>query len=702
MVLYSLFRNEFKTDILPHFDAVVISPGTIQLIIGPGNPESRHDFGICSNILMESDIPILGVCLGHQGLAAVLGGKVIKADPPMHGRLSSILHDGKGLFKDLPQDLELTAWVDENGKEPNIMGLKHKSKQIWTVQFHPESICTAYGQTIIENFCAIVKESWQKKAALQFSLPDTFNQMTVIPHPLVPKTCPKVSFKAVTKKLSYANAENVFDELYSKLDKSFWLDSAKVEQGLSRYSYMGCSDGPESFTIEYSLVNRVITRTGKVSHTTTLSENETFFEYLAQIVNDTAVTKENVDESLEVPFIGGLVGYIGYEMKAESMKYHPDQEKFLTISATSVPDSSFIFADRVVIFDHYEKMVYLSVLVNTMVSGSFKAQNDWLESTSAVINSIKSDFSSQFTEKHLVKIPEIKLSHEKKHYIDNINKSLENIVEGETYEVCLTTQLKVDIKKPHPHPYQMYKHLRKRNPAPYAAYLSLGNGLHITSSSPERFLRITNNHISMKPIKGTLQRATKINFTGTDKEIEIENQQRCSHLANSEKDQSENLMIVDLIRNDLNQISVPNSVCVPHLMVVESYATVHQLVSTVESVLRPDLNPVDAIMRCFPPGSMTGAPKLRTVQIIETLEKIPRGPYSGAIGFFSVNGESDFSVVIRTAVFKNEGDKTNVSVGAGGAIVALSNPEEEFEEMILKAQSVLPSLNDTFKPHFTI
>jgi para-aminobenzoate synthetase len=137
-------------------------------------------------------------------------------------------------------------------------------------------------------------------------------------------------------------------------------------------------------------------------------------------------------------------------------------------------------------------------------------------------------------------------------------------------------------------------------------------------------------------------------------------------------------------------------------MVVESYATVHQLVTTVTSTLKSELSAVDALMRSFPPGSMTGAPKLRTVQIIESLEKIPRGIYSGVVGFFSVAGDADFSVVIRTAVFNQKDEEvTKVSIGAGGAIVSLSDPQDEFEEMVLKAHSVLPSLghiyNDFFK-----
>jgi para-aminobenzoate synthetase len=167
------------------------------------------------------------------------------------------------------------------------------------------------------------------------------------------------------------------------------------------------------------------------------------------------------------------------------------------------------------------------------------------------------------------------------------------------------------------------------------------------------------------------------------------------------------MQIVDLIRNDLNQISKLNTVSVPKLMVVESYATVHQLVTTVTSKIRDDLSAVDALMRTFPPGSMTGAPKLRTVQIIEKLEKEPRGVYSGVLGFFSVCGSADFNVVIRSAIFNQKGRKsleldcnyTEVSVGAGGAVVALSDPQGEYDEMVLKAESILPSLRYVYKNH---
>ena len=315
---------------------------------------------------------------------------------------------------------------------------------------------------------------------------------------------------------------------------------------------------------------------------------------------------------------------------------------------------------------------------------------------------------------------------------------------GETYEVCLTNELrrkgKVVGSNPSgaegavvrenentppqaPDPATLYSVLRRTNPAPYAAYLCFGgcdspgdretadgsgplrDVLAVCCSSPERFLRLSppSSHacdtiagvnedgggvLEAKPIKGT---APRVQPLGCDADVK-----EAANLATSVKDRAENLMIVDLLRNDLGRVCEPGTVSVPGLMKIESYASVHQLVSTVRGHRRKEVPPAACVAAAFPPGSMTGAPKFRTVEIIDTLEPGPRGVYSGGVGYMSVGSEGgeaggfDFNVVIRTAVVKPGSGE--VWLGSGGAITALSDPVGEWEEMTLKARAVLRAI----------
>ncbi|CAM5360851.1 hypothetical protein GCM10010329_23510 [Streptomyces spiroverticillatus] len=276
-------------------------------------------------------------------------------------------------------------------------------------------------------------------------------------------------------------------------------------------------------------------------------------------------------------------------------------------------------------------------------------------------------------------LAEIQLPHERDDYLRLIDACHEEIAAGESYEICLTNLAAAEHALD---PWEGYPALRRFSPAPYAALLRFG-ALSVLSSSPERFLRLSAERIAeSKPIKGTRPRGATAR----------EDQEIIDGLRGSEKDRAENLMIVDLVRNDLGRHAETGSVEVSKLFDVETYATVHQLVSTVRARLRTDRSPVDLVRAAFPAGSMTGAPKTRTMQIIDRLESGPRGIYSGAIGYFSLSGAVDLSVAIRTAVVT----PGRVRYGVGGAVVALSDAEEEFEETAVKAAPLLALIGAAF------
>ncbi|NMF64462.1 aminodeoxychorismate synthase component I [Brasilonema octagenarum] len=645
------------------FDNIVISPG-------PGRPENPKDFGICRQAIQNTQVPLLGVCLGHQGLGYQYGGKVIHAPEVQHGRTSVVYHIGTELFKgipspfsvvryhsllvsnDLPDCLEKVAWTKDN----LVMGLRHRSLPLWGVQFHPESICTQYGQTLLENF----KEMTLKFAKDRGKSPRKHYWTVDSETAPMPSSSSgqkqQQEFELCTRQLNLCpDTEQMFVHLFGKSPNAFWLDSSRVEPNLSRFSFMGDSSGENSLLIHYRTLSQklTLTQSDTVSYRT-----EGIFEYLKQEIERRHCPSDN----LPFDFNCGFVGYFGYELKAEcgSQLNHP----------SALPDAMFLLADRMIAIDHQEQTLYLLCLIQ---QGQTARAEVWFESIRQQIDQL-APLSPIVPEKKQTPVI-FRLSRSHQTYLGDIQTSLQEIHEGETYQVCLTNQIQTDTT---PEPLAFYRSLRRINPAPYAAFLRFGD-LAIACSSPERFLRIDcQGWVETKPIKGTLRRGK------TPKEDFILREQ----LHNSEKDRAENLMIVDLLRNDLGRVCAVGTVHVPKLMDVETYATVHQLVTTIRGHLRADMSATDCIRNAFPGGSMTGAPKLRTLEIIDRLEQSARGVYSGAVGFLGLNGSADLNIVIRTAVLTPE----QTTIGVGGGIVALSDPQMEFQETLLKAKALIHAM----------
>lgn len=446
------------------------------------------------------------------------------------------------------------------------------------------------------------------------------------------------------------DAERAFVHLYGESPNAFWLDSSRTgERG--RFSFAGDSSGPLGAVITYDVEAGEV-RVEREDGAQTIRES--IFDYLGREARRLQVPAAG----LPFDFDCGFAGYFGYELKAEC-----DGD---AAHRSPLPDAAFVFADRLIAFDHLEGCAYLLCATEP---GDGDAGEEWIEETSLSLAALPPPAEPPGAGCDPV---EFRLSRSRERYLEDIAACKRRLHAGETYEVCLTNRIAAGAAAD---PLSLYRALRRVNPAPFAAFLRFGETA-VLSSSPERFLRIGGDRwAEARPIKGTARRG----------ETPAEDRRLAAALAADEKCRAENVTIVDLLRNDLGIVCEFGSVSVPELIRVETYESVHQLVSSVRGRLREGVGPVECVRACFPPGSMTGAPKKRTMEILDRLEGEARGVYSGAIGYLGLGGVCDLSVAIRTLVL--DGDE--VSLGTGGAIVAQSDPGDEYREMLLKAEAPL-------------
>lgn len=362
----------------------------------------------------------------------------------------------------------------------------------------------------------------------------------------------------------------------------------------------------------------------------------------------------------------GWVGWLGYELRARTMGAEPAR-------ASRYPDAAWMEVTRALEFDHRAGTVSLLALGEEWSGEAVH----WRDSVIAALSAVPAvPVVSAPVGGTGVAAAHWRYSDDE--YLAMIRQCQAAIVDGDAYQLCLTSEATIDV---HPDPLATYLALRTSSPTHHGGFLRVGE-VSLLSSSPERFLSVsTDGVIESKPIKGTRRRGS------TAREDALLRQE----LEGSEKERAENLMIVDLMRNDIARVSRIGSVHVPSLLAVESYAQVHQLVSTVRGTLAEGLRPVDAVLACFPAGSMTGAPKSSATTILDRLERRARGIYSGAFGYFGLDGRIDLAMVIRSIVL----DRHGATVGSGGGITALSVPEEELDEVRLKAAALLAVLGVT-------
>ncbi|HBV75499.1 MAG TPA: aminodeoxychorismate synthase component I [Vibrio sp.] len=362
-----------------------------------------------------------------------------------------------------------------------------------------------------------------------------------------------------------------------------------------------------------------------------------------------------LDSIEDMPFIGGALGYLSYDL-GRRIEFLP------TTAQQDIPtaDMAFGIYEWALIVDHQKKQAHF-------VGNNIEQHKAWLDEQIRI--------HSKLTESKFSLTSNWQANMSKDSYIEKFNVIQEYLRSGDCYQINLAQRFKAHYQGSE---WQAYQALESANHAPFSAFLRTDE-LAVISISPERFLQLNHNKIETKPIKGTRPRSKS----------KAEDQHLAHELKHAEKDQAENLMIVDLLRNDIGRVAKPGSVSVPALFEVESFPAVHHLVSTIRAILNKDQNSSDLLRACFPGGSITGAPKVRAMAIIEELEPHRRNLYCGSIVYSSRCGNMDSNITIRTLISYQQ----NLYAWAGGGIVADSNAESEYQETLDKVSRILPVLS---------
>ncbi len=430
---------------------------------------------------------------------------------------------------------------------------------------------------------------------------------------------------------------------------SLLLDSADEKHDASRYSYVVCQP-----------IETIEAKDGLITVTNweqRLSFRDAPFKILKSRIESWIPHTSHITGL--PPFQGGAAGLFGYDLG----RYIEDLPK-KTQNNALVPDMAIGIYDQVLAHDN--------LLKKTCIFTHARNAKEAEKKRNHLINLFSQNrMAPPYTPSSL----EWRAQISRKDYEDNVQKVIDYIHAGDIFQANLSQRFTAELPLGFD-PFVHYMHMRKTNPVPFGAYMNLGE-IKIASASPERFISVNNGKVTTCPIKGTRPRSNNI----------VQDRALREDLQTNQKDRAENTMIVDLLRNDLSKTCIPNSINVEKLCELESFPGVHHLVSTITAMLTPGKTAVDLLGGCFPGGSITGAPKIRAMEIIEELEITRRGPYCGCIGFIGFDDTMDTNILIRTLIYEN--NKTHISVGGG--ITADSNPADEYDETLDKARSIMLS-----------
>ncbi len=690
----ALRRDQCTIDAIEELkpELIVISPG-------PCAPRDAQ-FTLTVIDYFKGKVPILGVCLGHQAIGEILGGEVIRAKAPVHGKVSEIHHDGQGVFFQLPNPLTVTRYhslalrreslpeellITAETADGEIMGIRHRELPLEGVQFHPEAILTEKGHDLLGNAVKNARTWWQARIQSGHNSPWVIQELAIDFQPIE------------------------LLEAFKESEYPFFLDSGRNYGGLGRYSFMGafpflqasaCRDGVEvkRFDGEEGLNSKEDLSSLIGQEWLAYPEGESL-----KILDD-LVERYRVPNPTEFPFVGGAVGFWTYDLKDELEKMPQSG-----INDLDLPLWRFSWYDGIVVYDH-ENRRYTLLACGMTESGECRralaqarverlvgvlegflegrgGKGDHPGTAAAYQRQIGARIGTQqersgtyqgHDESQDMEQPQERVHYtvSKEQYLLDLQRVIDYIYAGDIYQANLTQRFQFPYTK---EPMALYKALHAHNPAPFAAFLPYED-FQILSSSPERFVQISaQGEIETRPIKGTRPRG----------KTPEEDEAYARELTESTKDRAELTMIIDLQRNDLGRICRYGSVRVTDLIRLEQYPTVWHLVSTIVGKLKPELKTSEILKAIFPGGSITGAPKIRAMEIIEELEPYKRGLYTGSIGYMGFDGAWDTNIVIRTILLKDGQAYFN----GGGGIVADSVPEEEYQEALQKVKALLRVLS---------